>query len=630
MKRCFKGSPDNVLVSGSKITMTVPSVRGNGEDQTKAITGVYSVRIKQSAGVTNPASGGSKTITLQENAPDGDKKEATAIIQRVIKLSKTSGTRGTETTATFKGFANGTATVNLKGEKLDEVTIADNVGTLEIDTTSSKFIANEGNEITAEDASGNPENVSATFNISPKVVLDPEATSVSKSITVKLTDWPLNNTISEVKIGNTPANPTAVQTTGAEGKVEFMVRVPSAVNRGSQTLKVTGTEIPAATEDDEASTPSATASLKIGVLELNVQPTTAVPGQEITIQAGGFVAGDKITSVGIGNQTQAVDATANSGGDIVITLKVPSFGDNAIGDGSKTITIKAEKGVAGSLTANNSNREGEGVLEIPKAAISLAPETARRGEEVTVTGSGFPAGDLVQIKYKNPQTSQFVTVDAKAADSAGVLNAKFDVPSFADIGKEHDVEAFSVGVYKGITAKGKHSTPGASLTLEPEEVVPGTHMTISGMNFPAFATVAVMTIGTIDVRPVPAPATSIDGDFSANILVPQMELGNQTVTIRVSSTNITDFVKVVEAEAVTTAAPADAFESSGARLVRVWYLDSATQAWSYYDPNPAFAPFNSLTEVSSGQVVIVIISAGDPITFQGKPLYQGTNNIALD
>ena len=62
----------------------------------------------------------------------------------MIKLSATAGTRGTMTTATFKGFANGSATVNLNGEKLDEVTITDNTGTLEIDTTSSKFKANRG------------------------------------------------------------------------------------------------------------------------------------------------------------------------------------------------------------------------------------------------------------------------------------------------------------------------------------------------------------------------------------------------------------------------------------------------------------------------------------------------------
>ena len=98
--------------------------------------GSYSIRIKQSAGVTNAASGGTKTVKWQENFPDGAEKEADVTINRVVKLSKTSGTRGTMTTATFKGFANGSATVDLNDAKLAEVTIADNSGTLEIDTTS--------------------------------------------------------------------------------------------------------------------------------------------------------------------------------------------------------------------------------------------------------------------------------------------------------------------------------------------------------------------------------------------------------------------------------------------------------------------------------------------------------------
>ena len=65
----FKGSPTGVLVTGSKITMTVPQVRANGDPQTMAVDGAYSIRIKQAAGISNPASGGDKTITLQRTPP---------------------------------------------------------------------------------------------------------------------------------------------------------------------------------------------------------------------------------------------------------------------------------------------------------------------------------------------------------------------------------------------------------------------------------------------------------------------------------------------------------------------------------------------------------------------------------
>ena len=608
----FNGSPSNVLVTGKKVTMTIPTVTATVRNPSPVMGG-YTIRIKQSAGVMNAASGGTKTIKWVERYPstdEADMKSAEVMIDRVIKLSTTAGTRGTMTTATFKGFANGSATVNLNGEKLDEVTITDNTGTLEIDTTSSKFKANQDNTITAQDAAGNSGDVSASFTISAKAVVDPEESPVSKDVTIKLSDWPASNMITKVTIGASDVTPDSAKTTDSDGKVEFKVMVPAGANRGTQTVKVTGTEV-----DD--STPSATASLKVGVLALTVQPAMVVPGQQITIEGSGFVSGDEISSVSIGNQTAGVDATANSAGDIVIAVDVPSDEDgDGIGSGKKTVSV----------TATGSGRVAEGSIEIPKAVITLDPVTSRRGTTVNVSGNGFPSGDLVQVKYDNDGT--FVTVAAGSADASGAVSIDFTVPSYARIGAKHNIEATSVGIFKGVTAKATHETPGAMVTLSSDSISSGENITIAGVNFPAFATVAVMEIGGVDVRPVPAPATSIDGDFESTVLVPQLELGNQTVSIRVSSTTITTFLEL--STATVSRAPADVFASLGDRLVRVWYLERSTQVWSFYDPDPDVAAFNTLTQVSSGQNVSIIISSGANIGFQDKTLYPGTNPIALD
>ena len=578
----FDGNPNNVVVSGKKVTLTVPNVKANGADQTENVVGSYSIRIKQSAGVTNPASGGSKTVKWQENAPDGDKKEATTTIQRVISLSKSSGTRGTETTATFKGFANGTATVSLNGAKLGEVTIADNIGTLEIDTTASKFMANQNNVITAQDAVGNDEDKSATFSISPKVTLDPAETSVSKSVTVKLSDWPVNNTITDVKIGASDSDPASSQTTDGDGKAEFKVVVPSDANRGTQTVKVTGTEVPAS-GDDKAFTPSATASLKVGVLSLTVQPASVVPGQQITIQGSGFVATDEIDEVTVGGIDVNISPAAevSSAGDVVIAINVPSPAGTAIGSGTKTVSV----------TATGSNRVAEGSIEIPKASITLSPDSSRRGSSVNVSGTGFPSGDLVQVKYDN--NGAFVTVAAGSADASGAVDITFKVPSYARIGTKHDVQAASVGVYAGVTAKAVHETPGAIVTLSTDAIASGDQLTVSGMNFPAFATVAVMEIGGVDVRPVPAPATSIEGDFTSTVLVPQLELGNQTVSIRVSQTTITTFLQI--GTAAVSRAPADLF----ADLVEAGALD---RIFLYDNDDPGMVPLRSGSRIRGRQL----------------------------
>ena len=129
----YIGNPSEARISGSAIILTIPSTLPNGEANSKGVTGRYKVVIKQSAGITNPTAGDDYTVEVDDADADVEKPEAT--INRVIKLSKTSGTRGTMTTATFKGFANGSATVNLAAgnetaSKLAEVTIEDNTGTL--------------------------------------------------------------------------------------------------------------------------------------------------------------------------------------------------------------------------------------------------------------------------------------------------------------------------------------------------------------------------------------------------------------------------------------------------------------------------------------------------------------------
>ena len=618
----YVGNPSEARISGSDtIILTVPSTLPNGNANPKGVTGSYKVVIKQSAGITNPTAGGKYTIEVDDADDDVEKPEVQ--IDRVIKLSKTSGTRGTMTTATFNGFANGTTTVFLNGEtaddKLGEVTVTDNTGEMvDIDTTPAKFLRGKNNTIYARDADGNWQDKVGTFEITPTVSLDPEETAVSKTVVVSLSDWPAGS-LTKIELGgeayvitNAAGDVQDYPVVAADGTISFDLNVHSTANRGTQTVKVTQGEL------------SATASLTIGVLSLTAQPATVVPGQQITIQGSGFVDNDEINSVSVGGIPVTLNpvAEASSAGDIVITINVPSpAGTAGIGSGTKTILVVADG------TDESSGRVAEGEIEIPKPAITLGPVTSRRGTTVSVSGTGFPSGDLVQVKYDNNGTS--VTVAAGSADASGAVSIDFVVPSYARIGTKHDVAATSVGVFAGVTAKASHETPGAMVTLSSDTISSGENITISGMNFPAFATVAVMEIGGVDVRPVPAPATSIDGDFSTTVLVPQLELGNQTVSIRVSQTTITTFLEF--GTATVSRVPADVFASLGDRLVRVWFLERATQVWSFYDPDPEIADFNTLSEVSSGQIVTIILTEGGTLEFNSTPstLYAGTNPVSL-
>ncbi len=74
----------------------------------------------------------------------------------------------------------------------------------------------------------------------------------------------------------------------------------------------------------------------------------------------------------------------------------------------------------------------------------------------------------------------------------------------------------------------------------------------------------------------------------------------------------------------------EAFEAliENGTLTRVWNLDRQTQTWSFFDPAPEFADFNTLNQVSSGQIVTIIMNAQD--TFQGTTLFVGSNPISIE
>ena len=63
-------------------------------------------------------------------------------------------------------------------------------------------------------------------------------------------------------------------------------------------------------------------------------------------------------------------------------------------------------------------------------------------------------------------------------------------------------------------------------------------------------------------------------------------------------------------------------------LVRVWRFNNADQTWAFYDPRPAFASGNTLTDASSGDIVWVNVSFQQE--FQSQTLFPGWNLISLN
>ena len=69
----------------------------------------------------------------------------------------------------------------------------------------------------------------------------------------------------------------------------------------------------------------------------------------------------------------------------------------------------------------------------------------------------------------------------------------------------------------------------------------------------------------------------------------------------------------------------------GGALERVWRLDGRTQVWQFFDPDPAFAAFNTLDNINLGAnpPVVVVIRVSRTVDFRGQRLYRGWNHMVL-
>ena len=321
------------------------------------------------------------------------------------------------------------------------------------------------------------------------------------------------------------------------------------------------------------------------------------------------------------------DSETNEDGSIEFEVRVPRL---SLGGHTVSVTIAGD-------TQNALFKVVEAVPEpVADPSITIAPMSSEAGSEVTVTGMDFPAG-TVGVKYGD---SGILAYQRAGAD--GSVSITITVPSDAAAGSTNTITAESLGASAvSDTAEHMVSEPVAEAEPEPEvmaelmaspaEVTPGDSLTISGDNLSANMPVIKLDVGGMSVLPA-GLITGPDGSFTATVTTPELDAGAQMITAVVSGDDpVTTMVTVM---AVVSTDPADVFESLGDRLVRVWHLDRATQKWSFYDPDPALAAFNTLTEVTSGMDVSIIITEGEPIKFQSETLYapdgDGTNPIRLD
>jgi hypothetical protein len=167
---------------------------------------------------------------------------------------------------------------------------------------------------------------------------------------------------------------------------------------------------------------------------LSLSTGSGLPGATITANGGGFQGGE---TVDVTFNGQAVGSpTVNTGGTFSLSFNVPNFAPGDYG--------VLAKGRGSSKTASTTFTINEG-----GGTLTFNPTQAAPGAQVTVTGTGFRAGETVDLSFNGP------TVATGTADTSGNVTWSFTVPA-----------SLSAGQF-GITATGETSgiVVNASYTL---------------------------------------------------------------------------------------------------------------------------------------------------------------------
>ena len=620
------GHPSDVVVSGTTLTLRMGNTGNSAttlKDDSAEAPNPTSIFISTRAGITNPdyANDSPTSYPITIVGPEGESADTVvghAIVLREVSVSPKSGTRGTEMTITGKGFADGSADLMYGiGMAARPVTVSDGAFTYTVNSNDKTIDTNDdvfgpgNNAINVSDARGKMANTPGNFEVKPSFTVSPESPVPGSEVTISLKDSAVTDN-SKVMVSFAGRNER--EATKGSTKTSWKVQVPSGVRIGTIQFSVkVDTEAPL------------TQNITIGTNDLIITPSSVVPGQQITITGSGFATvatrgiashNDDLPSVTVNNVPVAdvpTDNIVTSAGRVAITITVPAN----VGDGTKRVVVTDDIG-----------RVGIGTITVAKPSVTIEPTMSSPGSVVTVTGSGFDSNGRVDILYGESGSEAIEEVGR--ADSNGNVSVRLTIPADVASGSSNKVKVASRtevnGVKVSISASADHKTPGPTLTVT-QEVTEGGTITISGENWKGFSIIDEVKVGDQKALPSPAPETDRDGSFSFTTRVPRIGIGSHTVSVTIDKAMHTAVFNVV-AVPTTAPTPSEAFADIGDRLERVWHFDAANQEWSWYDPDMEVP--DTLDTVSSGMIVIVIISAGDSIEFQGKTLYAGSNFISLN
>jgi len=437
-----------------------------------------------------------------------------------------------------------------------------------------------------------------------------------RQLNFELLDLPDSSMLSSVTVGGFPVfseGEEYLPSVSALGEAVFQADVPGKVLPGRQRVRV----LYRLTDDGPLQEDHADVDLD-NSLVVGLSSTSLAPNHRVRITVDGFT-GSRISSVRISGVPLDLSGLVTYGED---GLELDSGGRWA---GSFTLPLTRATlrgGVALLVVEDDQGTEGHVEIELSHRSLVLQPEDARPGQQVTISGAGFPVTSprsppvpvKVSYQYVGGESSLTVT-----PDHGGSFDASLNIPLSVPIPSSNRLQAtFSDDLGHDIRTSVFHVISPATASVSPESGVPGSTVVVKGSGFRRFAPVQSVRLAQFDLTPSPAPHTDAHGNFEVELLVPQLDPGVESVVV-VSSGVVAsgDFSVGVPPNEVGSLTPAaEAFADLGDMLEVCFHFDDREKTWTFYEPD--WPEDSDLEFLVAGEAYWIKVREDTSIILNGK------------
>ena len=631
------GEEDAVVISAR-----IPDMRSGDETGYPMAGQTLVMVVTKAADIKNPSEQGSHSTGFSiiggtdDRADEAGMKLDDLPTWAKISLSADDGGRGKEVTISGSGFNDGTTAeafvlvadtkpmdcetliANSDSESLGTALVgSDDKFSIAFTVHQDEFDAGMVNWICAKDSESEGGNRYSSdvdpFEVKDSLSITPEAIASGEEVTLKPRDFMSSATLKYVYLGGTEPENTLmyggsdypVQRDGSD----YVFDMPGGY---SGSLRIT-------VEYDDGAKASATITVEPSSLTLSL--TEVAPNQSIVISGSGFSEKSyiKVSDITIDGQPLVVDESGTENmvvdGETVEVVKTTSTGeftasvkvwslsttDNpALSDGTYKIEAEDVGGFSGSAT-----------ITILAPTLMVNPTAAGPRDYIVISGTNWP------VSTSDDDREVSINVDDRnrnaLVDSTGRFNYEYQLRSTIQIGKEHTITVTYDDEAGGgdIEEEINFIVPSSNVTIIPAAAVPGDTIALEIIGMPIIRLVDEVVIDGAD-RLRDSYTTDREGNVTVEgIVVPFADPGFYPVRITVGDDTAVIQLEIL-AEAIVRGAASPlpgALTDLGDSLVVVWHFNSASKEWTFYDPRPKAAEFNTLSELANGQAYQVLLNA---------------------